>query len=126
MNEPKKIQALCDELLLSQLFSFPQYGKLDITCEKGVYVIYDPQFEPLHVGNTPRGKNGICQRLNDHIGGSSSFAKNYLKPHNLSLKYGFMYRLLEIQNARERALVEALTSGRICPKYIGTGETRIK
>lgn len=124
MSEPEKIKSLLLELLNSPVCPFPSKGKLNITCEKGVYIIYDPTSVVAHVGNTPRGKNGLCQRINNHISGNSSFARDYLQPNNLSVRNGFTYRILELPSARERALVEALACGTLCPMHMGTGETR--
>ncbi len=124
MNESEKIESLLQNLLQSPLYPFPTKGKLDITCEKGVYIIYDPTSAVAHVGNTPRAQKGLCQRLNDHILGNSSFARNYLKPKNLSVRKGFTFKLLELPSPRERALLEALACGTLCPKHIGTGEIR--
>jgi hypothetical protein len=122
MCESNKIQVLLQALLQSLTYQFPVAGKLDITCEKGVYIINDPNLEVAHIGSTPRGQRGLCQRLNDHISGSSSFAKKYLVPNNLSVRNGFSYKFLEVPSARERALLEALACGTLCPKHIGTGE----
>lgn len=124
MLETIKIKNLFDALTKADKCSFPISGRLDITCEKGVYIIYDSQSNVAHVGNTPRGKKGLCQRLNNHIAGSSSFARDYLIPNNLSIREGFTYKVLEVPSARERALLEALTCGLLCPKHIGTGETK--
>jgi hypothetical protein len=35
--------------------------------KKGVYVIYDSKNNVVHVGSTPRAKNGISQRLKDYL-----------------------------------------------------------
>ena len=124
MSEPEKIKKLFAALLKSESFYFPEKGKLDITCEHGVYIILDTKQQVVHVGNTTRGEKGLCQRLNNHIGGSSSFSKNYLKPKQLSIRDGFIYKLLEVPNARERSILQAFTIGTLCPKHIGTGEKK--
>ena len=122
MKEPQKIEFLFKNLIKADLQDFPNRGKLNVTCNKGVYIIYNSNEEVVHVGRTPYGKDGLCQRLNDHIYGRSSFARNFLKPNKLSIRKGFSFKILEVSSARERTLLEALTCGLLCPKYIGTGE----
>lgn len=120
INEPEKIRQLFDELLRVKPVPFPGHGALNITCEKGVYIIYTSDGSVAHVGNTPSGKRGLCQRLNDHIGGSSSFAKNHLKPKGISIRDGFTYSLLVVPTPRDRMLLQALACGMLCPTHLGT------
>jgi hypothetical protein len=122
MTEQEKIKLLFDRLLDQKKHPFPKKGRLDITCKKGVYIIYNSRGIVLHVGNTPSGKEGLCQRLNDHIYGASSFANKFLKPRNLTVRNNFKYKFFEVSSARNRVLLEALACGLLCPKHVGTHE----
>src|SRR5689334_20461979 len=122
MNEQQKIKLLFNRLLHERSYFFPQKGPLDITCQKGVYIIFNPKGKPSHVGNTPRGERGLCQRLNNHIYWCSSFSKKFLKPQGLSVRNEYSFKFLKISSARDRALLEALAIGLLCPEHIGTHE----
>ena len=123
MKECEIIKSLHQELINTKKHSFPQKGTAVSVSEKqGVYIIYSANNEVLHVGTTKRGKNGLNQRLNNHRNGSSSFSKKYLKPNNMKLSDGFMFNYIEVENGRERAFLEALTLGLLCPAHMGTGE----
>ena len=77
----------------------------------------------LHVGRTQRGKNGLRQRINNHLHGASSFHIEYLKPKRINLRSAqYTYQYLELADARKRALLESYAVGTLCPKHIGTGE----
>ena len=120
-NHP--IYKLHRKLLKELTHKFPMKGvKLDITCKQGVYIIYNHKNIVMHVGKTNSAKGGLNQRMNDHLGKNSSFTKNYLKPNKVDVRKGYYFRYLEIANSRERTFVEAITSGFLCPAYIGTGE----
>jgi hypothetical protein len=121
MSESESIQILFRQLSQSKSYDFPKKGLVDITCALGVYIVYDNNNEVTHVGSTLRGKNGLCQRLNNHIQGQSTFSKNFLKKRELSIRQGFSFKLLEVPNPRYRALLESLTCGMLCPKYLGIG-----
>ena len=99
----------------------PLRAKLNATEKKGVYVIFNPQGEVVHVGRTPRGKKGIYQRLGDHMSGNSSFTKKYLKNDSSKLRDGYQFQCLAVGDARLRALLEAYAVGQLCPAHIGTG-----
>src|SRR5262249_43721904 len=106
-REIKAVKAKFDELLRSPLSRFPtsrrQFKETD---KRGVYVIYSPRGEVLHVGGTPRGQKGIRQRLANHFHGQSSFThkSKYLWRHGgrtLKARYTFVrehcrYRCLAI------------------------------
>ena len=90
--------------------------------EPGVYVIRKSD-AVLHVGRTLRGKNGLYQRLKNHLHGSSSFTHEYLKGKEVVLRDGkHTYQFLVVKNTRTRALLEAYAIGVLCPKHIGLGE----
>lgn len=123
MKECEIIKSLHQELINSKKHFFPQKGTgVSVSEKQGVYIIYSANNEVLHVGTTKRGKNGLNQRLNNHRNGSSSFSKKHLKPNNMKLSDGFMFNYIEVENGRERALLEALTLGLLCPAHMGTGE----
>lgn len=125
MKECEKIMVLHKELIKSEDHFFPQKGTaVKVSIKQGVYIIYSPNNEVLHVGTTKRGKRGLNQRLNNHRNGSSSFLKKYLKPNNMKLSDGFKFKFIEVENGRERASLGALTIGLLCPAHIGTGEKK--
>lgn len=77
--DAKEIANLLRELLANDQLPFPENGKLkDAPRTQGVYIIRE-NGTVLHVGRTYDGKEGLSQRLNNHLSGLSSFAKNYLK-----------------------------------------------
>ena len=122
MNSCAKLEKLFEKLNCSKLLSFPNKGRVNVTDSKGVYIVYNTEKEVLHVGSTPRGKNGLNQRLYNHLTGSSSFSRKFLKPNNISLRDGYTFRFIEVDDARTRGLLESLTIGKLCPKHFGTGE----
>jgi hypothetical protein len=124
MPEIDIIQGLFGMLLESPLHHFPANGKLDITTQKGVYIIYNPHGESSHVGNTPRGRQGLRQRLNNHLDFASSYTRNFLLPQGFSVRQGYSFRFLEVESARHRVLLEAYAIGNLCPEHIGTYEAQ--
>ena len=127
MKEAKRISELFDKLTNQKEKMFPEKGKVSFSNKHGVYIIYDPKKKVLHVGKTNRGKNGLNQRLQNHISNNSSFSKQYLKDKGKGkiLRDGYFVHYIEEENARVRALLEALAAGKLCPAHIGTGEKRI-
>lgn len=121
--EAEKINNLFIELCGQPEYPFPAEGSLALTTQKGVYIIYCGD-SVVHVGNTRNGKAGICQRLKDHIYGRSSFFREFLRPRQLSVREGFSFRYLEVPDARERVLLEALACGLLCPHHIGLHTVR--
>jgi hypothetical protein len=95
-----------------------------ITSEHGVYVIRNSEGVPVHVGTTKSGEMGLSQRLGDHLCGTSSFARNFLSRSNDKLWNGYTFQCLAVADARQRALLEALAIGRLCPLHLGTGGKR--
>ena len=120
---PQTIRRLLAELLRSESHSFPsERERLDAPTAPGVYVIYDPKGRVAHVGRCVRGRNGLHQRLRNHLHGSSSFTNEYLKGDGSKLRHGYQYKYLVIVDPRERALVEALAIGTLCPLHLGLGK----
>jgi len=102
---------------------FPQLGeRLSAPDTHGVYVIYAPRGTILHVGRTVHGKKGLHQRLNNHLHGSSSFAKQFLGGKGSTLRGKHSFAFIEIPSARTRALLEAYAVGCLCPKHLGLSE----
>jgi hypothetical protein len=121
LNEPAVIEELFDELIASNFHMFPQKGKVDISVKHGVYIIYGPIDEVLHVGNTPSGRKGLDQRLYNHISCTGIFYQKYLKPNKINMRGTYKFRYIEVENIRIRALLEAFTAGKLCPLHFGTG-----
>jgi hypothetical protein len=126
-NEQRKLEALFSRLVRARKHEFPhKRGRLEAPTDRGVYVIYDPNEKPAHVGSTPRAKHGIRQRLADHLAGKSSFTKKHLKkvPAKLrpsSRKRGYLFQCLVVEDDRLRALLEAYAIGHLCPAHMGHG-----
>lgn len=125
MSESEKIMKLHNTLVSSPLQEFPAVGKIDASSKQGVYVIYDNKMRSLHVGKTNGGQNGINQRLLNHVWNQSSFSKLYMQKNNIFLRRWGKFQFIELQDDRERSLLEALTAGLLCPIHIGTGAKRI-
>jgi hypothetical protein len=126
-NEPQEITRLFNKLCEQPRENFPKQGK-SITAPSThcVYVIRKDEIV-LHVGRTYRGKEGLKQRLNNHLHGASSFAVQYLKPMAANLRdAGYTYQCLELKEPRKRALVEAYATGTLCPVHLGLGEAKDK
>lgn len=86
----------------------------------GVYIIRTPRGVIDHVGSTYRGKQGLKQRLTDHLQGRSSYV---IKEHDgigRQLRSGYTYACLAIRHERTRSLVEHLAIGTLCPRHLGT------
>jgi hypothetical protein len=119
-GESRKIEDLFDDLCDKSKRTFPQCRQsLDAPKHQGVYVIRENE-TVLHVGRTLRAKNGLRQRLGNHLHGSSSFTRQYLKGKGSTLQEdGYTYQYLVLEDARKRALLEAYAIGTLCPKHIG-------
>lgn len=118
--ELKTIKALFKQLKRSPPHTFPAlWEKLQAPVCRGVYVIYNPQGEVVHVGRTPRAINGIAQRLRAHMSGASSFTEGFLEGNGHELRDRYTYRCLVVPNTRHRALLEAYATGQLCPIHLG-------
>lgn len=120
-EESQTIRKLYENLISSQLHIFPTRGKVKVSLLHGVYVLYSFSDEVLHVGMTPYGKDGLNQRLYNHISKTGIFYREYLKPNEICLRGIGKFRYIEVDDARARALLEALTAGILCPLHFGTG-----
>ena len=123
MKEHERIKSLFSDLIKVRKKTFPLSGqKLNVPTDQGVYIIYHKR-KVLHVGRTLRAAKGIKQRLKNHLYGSSSFAKKYLKKKEINLRdHEISFKYLIVPNSRNRALLESLTIGRLCPEHLGLGE----
>ncbi|MBU1993028.1 GIY-YIG nuclease family protein [Patescibacteria group bacterium] len=125
IKKNKKIENLLKRLVKSQFREFPKRGyaeSIGVPIEQGVYIIYDYESAVVHVGRTQRGNKGLRQRLNNHLLGQSSFVKRYLKGKGNKLRGSYRFKYLVISDSRERALVEALAIGKLCPSHLGLGD----
>lgn len=119
--ECQQIKALFKQLQKQKKFPFPAVGNIpDVPETQGVYVIRDSAQRVVHVGRTLRGCAGLRQRLNDHLQGRSSFVRNYLIDRTL-LRNGYTFQYLPVQDNRQRALLENLTTAWHCPAHLGLG-----
>jgi hypothetical protein len=122
-RELPKIRELYQKLRRSKPFNFPKKGdELHCTDNHGVYIIFSPSGKPLHVGRTLRGKKGLCQRLKNHLHRNSSFVRNYRSGRDTKLRKGYKFAYVKVPTARRRALLEAFTVAKQCPKYLGLGQ----
>ncbi|MCB0472544.1 MAG: hypothetical protein KDC56_05745 [Flavobacteriaceae bacterium] len=124
MSENRIVRDLHNKLVDAQLYAFPVRGKIFVSESQGVYIISDGEGRALHVGSTKYGKGGLNQRLYNHISKTGVLYNEFLKPNGINLRDGYFFRFIELEDARKRALVEALTAGLLCPEHIGTGVKR--
>lgn len=114
------VKSLFSHLMASPIEQFPKLrGKLNAEKSPGVYVIYSPEGKVLHVGRTPSAREGIAQRLRNHMSGSSSFTKKHLKGAGHTLRDGCYFRQLAVHDDRQRALLESYAIGCLCPEHLG-------
>ena len=122
-HERTAVKALFRALLDAPIKQFPNRGeKLDAPSTQGVYIIYNPQGEVLHVGRTPSGAGGVRQRLSNHLHAASSFTNKFLKGDGSKLRGGYRFQCLVVEDRRLRALLEAYAIGCLCPAHIGLSE----
>lgn len=123
-NERIEIEQLFEKLCKQVRHPFPQKRQpTDAPTDQGVYIIREGDVI-LHVGRTLRGKEGLQQRIKNHLSGSSSFSKNYLKVNGVNLREGkYLYQYLVVNDPRKRALLEAYAVGMLCPEHLGLGKT---
>ena len=67
MTEPQNIKQLHNQLVKSTFHEFPIKGKIQASTKQGVYIVYDDLLRPLHVGKTNGAKNGLNDRLQNHV-----------------------------------------------------------
>lgn len=121
MTERENIERLLCELNAQKTRPFPQEGPLqqEVPTTQGVYVLRNPNGDILHVGRTTTAKNGLRQRLQNHLDGKSSFVRDYLGGKRNELRTGCTFQHLEVPNDRDRALLENRAISWHCPKHLG-------
>jgi hypothetical protein len=124
-GEQAKVRAQLAKLKRARRHLFPNArARLDVPNEQGVYLIYSPDGEILHVGRTYRGTKGLRQRINNHLHAASSFTNEHLKGRGSKLRRGYKFSYVEIPEGRLRALVEAYATGTFCPVHLGISEKK--
>lgn len=124
-KESQTIKKLFENLISTNFHFFPTKGKIKVTDNHGVYIIYNSDNVVLHVGNTPSGRKGLNQRLYNHISSTGVFYKKYLQPYEIKMRGTHKFRYLEVEDPRHRALLESFAIGSLCPVHLGTGEKNI-
>ena len=121
------IRKLYGRLVKAKQHPFPKPGeRIEAPAVPGVYLIFSPGGRVYHVGRTTRGKRGLAQRLADHMAGRSSFTIKVFGGEGSRLRRRWSFSYLEVADGRDRALLEALAIGTLCPVHIGVGEPVIK
>ena len=124
-REHTRLSSLLQKLTSAPHIEFPLRGQaLKTPTEKGVYIIFGPTGKILHVGSTPRGRRGLAQRLRNHTHGISSFTRKNPKRWRQILNGKCKFSFLIVEKDRDRALLEALAIGTLCPEHVGTGQLR--
>lgn len=122
-REQKQVRTLFGQLVKAPLHLFPKAGeRLSAPNERGIYIIYSPRGKIIHVGRTPSGRNGLRQRLSNHLYGASSFTIHYLGGQGSKLRAGYKFQYLSVADDRRRALLEAYAIGSLCPSHLGLGQ----
>jgi excinuclease UvrABC nuclease subunit len=115
VTKPETIKALFDQLLAVPLQRFPKLGgKLNAPKQPGVYVLYGAKGKVLYVG-LARGDKRLHARIMSHLSDSTWNIPKYGSAFRS--RGGFRY--LVVENAYERALLEAYATGCLCPSNIG-------
>lgn len=124
MSEREHVEKLFNQLVKSAYHNFPLTGKVLVSSKQGVYIVLSKKNQVLHVGKTARAKNGLNQRLTNHLRGQSSFSREYTNKEGIDLRQTGKFKIIEIEDNRIRSFVEALAIGKLCPAHIGTGAKR--
>src|SRR4051794_13347732 len=97
MNEKIAVKRLFQQLSASTRVRFPPFrGKIPAPNEQGVYIIYNRAGRVVHVGRTPSGRNGLRQRLGNHLHNASSFTTHYLGGRGSKLRNGYRFRYIVV------------------------------
>jgi hypothetical protein len=121
-EERARIMALFESLDAQPRIAFPQSRKsIDAPSTQGVYVIRAADGTVLHVGRTVSGQKGLAQRLRNHVSGKSSFVRTYLHGNSDALRSSFSFQYIEVENDRDRALLEHHATAWHCPAHLGLG-----
>lgn len=123
-EERTRISALFKRLDEQPRVVFPAQVKLIkelVPTTHGVYVIRAADGKVLHVGRTVSGIDGLAQRLCDHVKGKSSFVRTHLDCQGKVLPSNYTFQYSEVENDRERALLEHYAIAWHCPAHLGLG-----
>lgn len=121
-KERAEIESLCMRLEEMPPLPFPLHGRMiQAPPSQGVYLILDSDEKVLHVGRTVRGQNGLLQRLRNHLSGKSTFVRIYLNGEVVRLRSGFKFKCIEVEDDRQRALLEHHATAWYCPAHLGLG-----
>ncbi len=125
-REAAKVRSLVQRLRRATRYRFPRAGR-SLACppRHGVYIIYSRHGRVAHVGRTTRTKRGLLDRLRAHLDGRSSFVQDDMHGRSAMLRRGYSYAWVEVADPRLRALTEALATGLLCPRHIGTSEAAL-
>ena len=123
LDERRLIIGLYRRLRQQPLVPFPKSRqRLLAPYTQGVYVIRCPESRVVHVGRTTRGYYGLHQRLGNHLQGKSSFVYYHLAQDPARLRDGYTFQYLEVEEPRQRALLEAFASAWLCPDHLALSE----
>jgi hypothetical protein len=101
-RERRAVETLFKELVGAPRKKFPRSAvELNASRRRGLYVIYDRRGRVAHVGRTPKAKDGIVQRLRNHMRGQSSFVAHHLKGDGSRLwRDKFEFRWIVVRGGR--------------------------
>lgn len=120
--ERASVESLLGKLNKQPRLTFPlPRGQIAAPSAQGVYLIRAADGAVLHVGRTVSGQKGLAQRLRNHLSGKSSFVRSYLNGNAGLLRSGFTFQYIEVENDRERALLEHHAVAWYCPAHLGLG-----
>lgn len=111
MSKKQKIEGQQIKKLFKELISQPRYKipkpreKFNAPSEHGVYILRKGK-SVLYVGRSISVKGGLRKRLR-----SNRFFK---------LSESKTYQFIVVEKDKERALLEALATGMLCPKNLGS------
>lgn len=121
-TERARVESLLGNLDQQPRLAFPlPRRQIAAPSAQGVYLIRAADGAVLHVGRTVSGEKGLAQRLRNHLSGKSSFVRSYLNGNAGLLRSGFTFQYIEVENDRERALLEHHAVAWYCPAHLGLG-----
>jgi len=126
MGDEATIKALYQQLVSAPQYKFPKTRErwTAIPTTEGVYVIRDSEEGVLYVGRTLGGAKpgpGLRRRIANHTGVRADWPGHGVA----DLRGTCTYQFVEVDNPRQRALLEALATGLLCPRRLGVGSRDI-
>jgi hypothetical protein len=92
----------------------------------GIYAILGPRGWVAHVGETGRASGGLRSRLREHLGNgpsvNSSFTFTGLDERGDTLREGWSYATVTVDDPKVRARAEILAAASLLPLHIGDRE----